>query len=186
MSEREQNKPLGPLGRGIRCDEWESLIADALDGTLSTADAAAFTRHQNECPLCAQMLKETQQGKAWMEYLTAEPEVPADLLHKILARTTGAQQPGAVAPAMSLPARPTWRRVGLPAVRQIFEPRLMMTVAMAFFSIALTLNLAGIKVTDPVTGRMISTHVINQDSTESFQWNRQMRQVLIDQQDWGS
>ena len=114
MSEREQNKPLGPLGRGIRCDEWESLIADALDGTLSAADAAAFTRHQNECPLCSQMLKETQQGKAWMEYLTAEPEVPADLLHKILARTSGAQQPGVVAPAMSLPARPTWRRVGCP------------------------------------------------------------------------
>ncbi len=147
MSEREQNKPLGPLGRGIRCDEWESLIADALDGTLSAADAAAFTRHQNECLLCAQMFKETQQGKAWMEYLTVEPEVPADLLHKILARTSGAQQPGVVAPAMSLPARPTWRRVGLPAVRQIFEPRLMMTAAMAFFSIALTLNLTGIKVT---------------------------------------
>jgi hypothetical protein len=147
MSEREQNKPLGPLGRGIRCDEWESLIADALDGTLNAADAAAFTRHQNECLLCAQMFKETQQGKAWMEYLTVEPEVPADLLHKILARTSGAQQPGVVAPAMSLPARPTWRRVGLPAVRQIFEPRLMMTAAMAFFSIALTLNLTGIKVT---------------------------------------
>ena len=147
MSEREQNKPLGPSGRGIRCDEWESLIADALDGTLSAADAAAFTRHQNECPLCTQMLKETQQGKAWMGYLTAEPEVPADLLHKILARTSGTQQPGVVAPAMSLPARPTWRRVGLPAVRQVFEPRLMMTAAMAFFSIALTLNLTGIKVT---------------------------------------
>ncbi len=147
MSEREQNKPLGPLGRGIRCDECENLIADALDGTLSAADAAAFTRHQNECPLCAQILKETQQGKAWMGYLSAEPEVPADLLQKILARTSGAQQPGVAAPAMSLPARPTWRRVGLPAVRQIFEPRLMMTAAMAFFSIALTLNLTGIKVT---------------------------------------
>jgi hypothetical protein len=36
----------------------------------------------------------------------------------------------------------------LPAVRQVMEPRLMMTVAMAFFSIALTLNLAGVKVTD--------------------------------------
>jgi hypothetical protein len=36
----------------------------------------------------------------------------------------------------------------LPAIRQVMEPRLMMTVAMAFFSIALTLNLAGVKVTD--------------------------------------
>ena len=32
--------------------------------------------------------------------------------------------------------------------RQAFEPRLMMTAAMAFFSIALTLNLTGIKLTE--------------------------------------
>jgi hypothetical protein len=147
MSEREQNKPLGQLGRIIRCEEWEALIADALDGTLSAVDAAAFTRHQNECALCAQMLKETQQGKAWMEYLAVEPEVPADLLHKILARTSEGQQPGVTAPAISLPARPAWQRMRLPAVRHVLEPRLMMTAAMAFFSIALTLNLAGIKIT---------------------------------------
>ena len=89
MSEREQNKPSGQLGRVLRCDEWENLIADALDGTLSAADAAAFARHQGECALCAQMLKETQQGKAWIEYLAVEPEVPVDLLQKILARTSG-------------------------------------------------------------------------------------------------
>ena len=89
MSEREQNKPSGQPGRVLRCDEWENLIADALDGTLSAADAAAFARHQGECALCAQMLKETQQGKAWMEYLAVEPEVPADLLQKVLARTSG-------------------------------------------------------------------------------------------------
>jgi hypothetical protein len=150
MSEQEQTKPLGGQGRTLRCDEWENLLADALDGTLSAADQAAFTRHQNECALCAQMFKETDQGKAWMQYLTVEPEVPADLLGKILARTsetagTGVQ-PGVAVPGRTLPARP-WRRVLLPAVRQVMEPRLMMTAAMAFFSIALTLNLTGIKLT---------------------------------------
>jgi len=147
MSEHEQNKPSGELARVLRCDEWENLLADALDGTLSTADAAAFTRHHRECVLCAQMLKETEQGRSWMKYLAVEPEVPADLLHKILARTSGGLQPGVAVPAISLPARPGWHRVMLPAIRQVFEPRLMMTVAMAFFSIALTLNLTGIKVT---------------------------------------
>jgi hypothetical protein len=149
MSEREQNKPLGESARVLRCDEWENLLADALDGTLSAADAAAFTRHHRECVLCAQMLKETEQGRSWMKYLAVEPEVPSDLLQKILARTSGGLQPGAALPAISLPARrPGWHRVMLPAVRQVMEPRLMMTVAMAFFSIALTLNLAGVKVTD--------------------------------------
>jgi hypothetical protein len=148
MSEREQNKPLGESARVLRCDEWENLLADALDGTLSAADAAAFTRHHRECVLCAQMLKETEQGRSWMKYLAVEPEVPTDLLKKILARTSGGLQPGVAVPAISLPARPAWHRVMLPAIRQVMEPRLMMTVAMAFFSIALTLNLAGVKVTD--------------------------------------
>jgi hypothetical protein len=154
MSEQEQTKPLGGPGRALRCDEWENLLADALDGTLSAADQAAFTRHQNECALCAQMFKETDQGKAWMQYLTVEPEVPAGLLGKILARTSEIPgvgiEPGGAAPGRTLPARP-WRRVMLPAVRQVvrqvLEPRLMMTAAMAFFSIALTLNLTGIKFT---------------------------------------
>jgi hypothetical protein len=156
MSEREQNTPSGRPGRVLRCDEWENLIADALDGTLSAADAAAFDRHQAECALCAQMLKETQQGKAWIEYLAEEPELPADLLKKILARTSGTVSeagvvPGVPLPVRAVPPRPAWHRV-LPVVRQVarqaFEPRLMMTAAMAFFSIALTLNLTGIKLTE--------------------------------------
>ncbi len=160
MSEREQNTPSGQPGRVLRCDEWENLIADALDGTLPAAEAAAFARHQGECALCAQMLKETQQGKAWMEYLAVEPEVPADLLKKILARTSdrlatgdasGVVVPGVPLPVRVVPARSAWHRV-LPVVRQVarqaFEPRLMMTAAMAFFSIALTLNLTGIKLSE--------------------------------------
>ncbi len=154
MSEREQNT--GNTGRALRCDQWEDLIADALDGTLNAADAAAFARHQDECALCAQMYKETRQGKSWMEYLAVEPEVPADLLQKILARTS--ETPGADA-ASRAPAgiaamgrtanmRPAWQRMALPMMRQVLEPRLMMTVAMAFFSIALTLNLTGIKLTE--------------------------------------
>jgi hypothetical protein len=150
MSDREQNQASGGPSRVLRHDEWESLLADALDGTLSVADAAAFSRHTAECAPCGQMLKETQQGKAWIEYLAAEPEPPAGLLHKILARTSEQSQAGnagVAAPPILLPARPAWRRVLLPAARHAMEPRLMMTAAMAFFSIALTLNLAGIKLT---------------------------------------
>ena len=105
MSEREQNKPLGEPGRVLRCDEWENLLADALDGTLSgRRRRRPSTRHHSECALCAQMLKETEQGKAWMQYLAAEPEVPADLLQKILARTSGAAATGR-SPAEPLPRR---------------------------------------------------------------------------------
>ena len=150
MFEREQNK--GEPSRVLRCDEWESLLADALDGTLTPPDAAAFRRHRSECALCDHMFKATHQGKAWMEYLAVEPEPPADLLQKILARTYERPQAeagvGTVVPAVSLPAGPAWRRTVLPSIRQVLEPRLIMTLAMAFFSIALTLNLTGVKLSE--------------------------------------
>src|ERR1700761_1992030 len=116
MSEREQIRPGAGPERVLRCDEWESLLADAIDGTLSPSDRAAFDRHTAECAQCSLMLQETEQGRAWLGYLADEPEVPAGLLGKILTRTS--QVPGGVvpAPALSLPARPAWRRVMLPAV----------------------------------------------------------------------
>ncbi len=162
MSEREQNtgeQKTEKTGRVLGCDQWEDLIADALDGTLNQADAAAFARHQDECALCAQMFKEAHQGKDWMEYLAVEPEVPADMLQKILARTSeipgagvaSGDPAGIAAMGHSVNARPAWQRMAphlVPITRHVFEPRLMMTVAMAFFSIALTLNLTGIKLTE--------------------------------------
>ncbi len=167
MSEREQNtgeRKTGATGRVLRCDQWEDMIADGLDGTLSEADAAAFARHQVECALCAQMWKETHQGKAWMEYLAEEPEAPADLLQRILARTSEIPGAGVISgvPAGIAAkgggaghAGSAWQRMAprfvprfAPLVRQVVEPRFMMTVAMAFFSIALTLNLTGIKLTE--------------------------------------
>ena len=159
MSERDQQKPSSQPGRVLRCDEWEGLIADALDGTLPPADAAAFARHHGECALCAQMLKEAQQGRSWLEYLAVEPEIPQDLLKKILARTSGmpdeATGRGIAAAAQAMPAHLPWQPRRLPAAlhgarqfaRHAVEPRLMMTVAMAFFSVALTLNLTGIRLT---------------------------------------
>ena len=44
---------------------------------------------------------------------------------------------------------PAWQRPGfMGRVRRFAEPRLLMTAAMAFFSIALTLNLTGVRLTD--------------------------------------
>ena len=43
---------------------------------------------------------------------------------------------------------PAWQRPGfMGQIRRFAEPRLMMTAAMAFFSIALTLNLTGVRLT---------------------------------------
>jgi hypothetical protein len=176
MSERDawQKKPSGQPGRALRCDEWEALIADALDDTLGAGDAAAFQRHHSECALCAQMLKETRQGLAWMEHLRAEPEMPAGLLQKILAHTSEPRDLGLAVPQLVVPARPAWYRRALPAARQIFEPRLMMTAAMAFFSVALTLNLTGVKLTELRPGDLRPSRVRATLTRQYYSTNEQV------------
>ncbi len=146
MAERNHN-PNSPA-----CGEWEMLLADALDGLLKPGDEAIFTAHMALCPACAALFEEARRGREWLEFLSREPEVPAGLLDKILAHTGPGKEAGlrlATAGGNVLPMRPVsvpaWQRPGMVArIQRFAEPRLLMTAAMAFFSIAMTLNLTGI------------------------------------------
>lgn len=151
MSERA---PFELNPRKLRCEEWEALLTDAIDGALTTTDRASFELHSSECPACVTMLAEAQKGQQWLQFLHTEPPVPADLLQRILTRTTGTVSThlaNATSPASPLPVAantPEWKRFSIPAgMRRFVEPRMMMTAAMAFFSIALTLNMAGVRLT---------------------------------------
>ena len=68
------------------CGQWETLLAEALDGLLKPADEATFSAHMAACPACAALFEEARRGREWLEFLSPEPEVPAGLLDKILAR----------------------------------------------------------------------------------------------------
>lgn len=134
------------------CGQWETLLADALDGLLRPEDEATFTAHMAACPACTALFEEARRGREWLEFLSPEPEVPEGLLDKILASTGPghlAVQSLATAGSNVLPMPPAWQRPGMMGrIRRFAEPRLLMTAAMAFFSIALTLNLTGVRVTD--------------------------------------
>ena len=154
MSERNpfEQHPRGSgkthgAGRELRCEEWEALLADALDGVMPAADGASFEAHSHDCATCAGLLAQSRQGQEWMRFLHTEPEMPVDLMLRILGRTSGAvaERPLAVYGA-PIPAGPNV--LALPRRRFVWDTRLMMTAAMAFFSIALTLNLAGVRLTD--------------------------------------
>jgi len=130
------------------CGQWETLLADALDGLLMAEQEAEFNAHKAACPACAALYEAARRGRQWLEFLAPEPEVPAGLLDKILAQTGPGQVAGlglATGSGNVIPMVPAWQRPGLVGnVRRFAEPRLLMTAAMAFFSIALTLNLTGI------------------------------------------
>jgi hypothetical protein len=135
-------------GRNLSCEECEALLADALDGTLVPADSTALEAHASGCPGCTELLSRAKQGQEWLQFL-AQPPVPADLVSKILAKTSGAIAVAYPAAAVAQPAGSSrWKWVPSQAsIKRIAEPRLMMTAAMAFFSVALTLNLAGVRLT---------------------------------------
>lgn len=147
MTERA-NIPTSPA-----CGQWETLLADALDGLLRPEDEATFSSHMATCAACTQLFDEARRGREWLEFLSPEPDVPAGLLDKILAQTGPGQVAGygLVAGAgdavpIAVTSVPAWQRPGLVGhVRRFAEPRLWMTAAMAFFSIALTLNLTGVR-----------------------------------------
>ena len=130
------------------CGQWETLLADALDGLLKPEDEATFSQHMAGCAPCAALFEEARRGREWLEFLAPEPEVPAGLLDKLLATTGPGQAAGyglVSGPSDAVPAPPAWQKPGFMGwVRRFAEPRLMMTAAMAFFSIALTLNLTGV------------------------------------------
>lgn len=127
------------------CNEWEAQLTDALDGLLNPDEEAQFVAHKMICPACSEMYEEARKGRQWLEFLSPEPEPPEGLLEKILA-TTGPGHDVSELPVAAdvVPAfvPPVWQQTGFAArMRASMQPRVLMTVAMAFFSITLTLNL---------------------------------------------
>jgi hypothetical protein len=131
------------------CGQWETLLADALDGLLRPEDEATFTTHMAGCANCTTLFEEARQGREWLEFIAPEPEVPAGLLDKLLAQTGPGQMAGlglATPAGNVVPVMLVAQRQSLMArMRRFAEPRLLMTAAMAFFSIAVTMNLTGVR-----------------------------------------
>lgn len=138
------------------CGQWETLLVDAMDGLLKPEDESTFSGHMATCEPCAEMFEQVRRGREWLEFLAPEPEVPSYLLDRILMETGPGKMDspklavagGAGAVAGNVVTMPhAWQRPGLAGrVRRFAEPRLLMTAAMAFFSIALTMSLTGVRI----------------------------------------
>ena len=143
------------------CGRWEILLAEALEGQLRPEDEASFAGHLAICSGCVALFEEARRGREWLVFLLPEPEIPEGLpdriLDRILAQTGPGQLAGYGLVAEDVAVAATRHPLPPPAfagsgfagrVRRHAEPRLLMTMAMAFFSIALTLNLVGFKFTE--------------------------------------
>jgi anti-sigma factor RsiW len=157
----------------MNCEMCDIMLPEAVDGTLTPMEQKAFDRHMVGCTRCSQELAEARRGAAWLSMLkTKAPEPPAGLLERILAETSGM-----AVPVVQVQAAPVWipevsyqpvvrpaqggwssrwsaARMKLSEVFSIdnastmFQPRMAMTAAMAFFSFALTMNMMGVRLSD--------------------------------------
>ncbi len=175
MLERDALKP--KQTGALPCEAWEALLADVLDGNVPAGDRAIFDQHTGACRACAQLLIEAQQGREWMKFLEEEPEGPADLVDKILLRTQGVHAglgagfvQGGVIPVegMTLPSAGHMPRVSPMVLERAFhDARLLMTAAMAFFVIALTLSLLGVRL-DTVKAAELKPQTLEANVTRQF------------------
>ncbi len=132
------------------CAYWEEALVDLLDGTLAPERQAAFTRHAESCAACRDLLRDCGQGREWIGMLhDAPPAIPPDLLGRILSRTGTGMMPEAtgfglhaVEGMASVLPLPVW------ASRGQRQARILMTAAMAVFSIGLTLSITGTRLGD--------------------------------------
>lgn len=142
----------GETKNGMQCAEFDALLNEALDATLTGPKLESFQAHARICAVCGPRFAEADAGRRWMKSL-AEVEPPTHLVHNILLATTGYESHSA---AVKPRGKASWanaltgwlRSVFAPVLSMSRQPRFAMSFGMAFFSLSISLSLAGVKVND--------------------------------------
>ena len=135
----------------MHCADFDARLADLLDGAMAGAELEAFRAHAEACMECGTLFTQAKAGMDWLQTLP-EVEPPSTLVHNILAKTTHVESRlKAGTPALASSPASWWRRAAdrvspnlAPALVGLMQPRLAMTAAMAFFSISMLMNVAGV------------------------------------------
>jgi hypothetical protein len=138
-----------PKQDAMQCAEFEALLGDALDRTLEGASLESFDIHARTCAVCGPLLKEAEGGRRWLKALV-EVEPPAHLVRNILVATSGLDTSRFDA---LIPSQPSWwerftASVAAPALSVVRQPRFAMSFGMAFFSLSISMSLAGVRLSD--------------------------------------
>lgn len=147
-----------PYGNGrsdISCADFDLRLSDVLDGKLAGKELEEFRAHVEACLDCGPVYEHARQGLAMLNSLD-EVEPPLNLVQSILAKTS--MRP---ATAAAVEGKAGWGRkladfispslapaFAAFSVRSMMQPRFAMTTAMAFFSLTVVMNVAGVSFND--------------------------------------
>jgi hypothetical protein len=156
---------LGETNSGMQCAEFDALLAEAIDGSLTRQRREDFERHKAGCAACGKLFAEVTSGLAWIEQVE-DIEPPRNLVHNILAATTGAAQQDAQRTVRVEVRASAWERLRR-QLGTVFEPvltpRFAMSMGMALFSLTLVLNMAQIRIMDLTPHNLSHTFYSNEN-----------------------
>jgi hypothetical protein len=144
---------------GLQCSQFEALMAELLEAEVAATDRRAeaeseqkpaFDAHRKSCPACGPLFAGALEGLLLLRSLR-EVDPPRHLIHNILAATSLAEAPAKAAVEQAKPGlRQGWQKLLRPApiLGSLLHSRFAMSFCMAFFSLSLTLSLAGVRLPD--------------------------------------
>src|SRR5437660_9509296 len=143
----------GQQDNRMHCAEFDALLSQAIDGTLAGERLTAFEDDSRDCKLCGPLLQEAEAGHTWLKSL-AEVEPPEDLVTNILLQTSGVLTSrqgvaGRTTTTSWMDRVRAWgSAIAGPVVSVARQPRFAMSFGVAFFSLSVTLSLAGVRLCD--------------------------------------
>jgi hypothetical protein len=123
----------------MNCPEFESILADYLDGTLSNTERAAVELHAAECPACGVFMAEVTQGVSLLETFAAV-EPPPELITRLAFHSP-------VGRVRDPYERQTlWNRFALKWLQPVLQPKFVMGAAMMVLSFTMLERCTGTRV----------------------------------------
>jgi len=136
----------GEKNNSMQCAEFDGLLSDAIEGTLAGARLEQFQAHAAVCASCGPLFAEADAGRRWLKSLD-EVDPPVHMVHNILIATSGRESH--LSNAQVPRSWKDWLRpIFAPVIAMARQPRFAMSFGMVFFSMSITMSLAGVKFSD--------------------------------------
>jgi hypothetical protein len=123
----------------MKCPEFESILADYLDGTLSQSECAAVELHAAECAVCGVFMSEVTTGASLLKNLEPVDPPPA-----LITRIAYQAPLGRIRDPFE--RQTIWSRFISGWLQPLLQPRLVMGMAMTVLSFTMLERCSGVHV----------------------------------------
>ena len=123
----------------MNCADFESKLADYLDGTLDPGEGAALEQHVSSCAACQEFMGEVKSAVSLLQRVP-EVEPPATLITRIAYQIPRGRS------REPFERQGYWSAVVSKWLQPVLQPRLVMGMAMTVLSFAMLERCTGVKV----------------------------------------